>query len=117
MCLLINSFPEIFFGLFGQGKEFIEEGIPVIRMVSAGLLIMSIANIWLNGVTGTGKTKVNLMIEIIAISVYMVYTWIFMKVHYISLTIAWSNELIYWTTIFTLSFLFLKSGKWKTRNS
>jgi MATE family multidrug resistance protein len=115
MCLLVNIFPEIFFGLFGQGKEFIEEGIPVIRMVSTGLLIMSIANIWLNGVTGTGKTKVNLMIEIIAITVYMVYTWIFMKIHYISLTIAWSNELIYWTTIFTLSFFFLKSGKWKTK--
>jgi multidrug resistance protein, MATE family len=115
MCLLVNIFPEIFFSLFGQGKEFVEEGIPVIRMVSSGLMIMSIANIWLNGVTGTGKTKVNLMIEIIAITVYMVYTWVFMKVHYISLTIAWSNELVYWTTIFTLSFFFLKSGKWKTK--
>ena len=116
MCLLVNIFPEIFFGLFGQGKEFVEESIPVMRMVSTGLLIMSIANIWLNGVTGTGKTKVNLVIEIIAITVYMLYTWVFMKIHYISLTIAWSNELIYWCTIFILSFLFLKSGKWKTRS-
>jgi multidrug resistance protein, MATE family len=115
MCLLINMFPQVFFGLFGQGKEFVKEGVPVIRMVSTGLLIMSIANIWLNGVTGTGKTKINLIIEIIAITGYLIYTWIFMKVHYISLTIAWSNELIYWTLIFTLSFVFLKSGKWKTR--
>ena len=117
MCLLVNIFPEIFFSLFGQGKEFVEEGIPVMRMVSTGLMIMSIANIWLNGVTGTGKTKVNLLIEIIAITVYMFYTWVFMKIHYISLTIAWSNELIYWSTIFILSFLFLKSGKWKTKTS
>ncbi len=114
MCLLINIFPTVFFGLFGQGEEFVAEGIPVIRMVSTGLLLMSIANIWLNGVTGTGKTKVNLMIEIIAITGYLIYTWIFMKVHYISLTIAWSNELIYWSIIFLLSFSFLKSGKWKT---
>ena len=115
MCLLINIFPTVFFGLFGQGTAFVKEGIPVIRMVSTGLLLMSIANIWLNGVTGTGKTKVNLLIEIIAISGYLIYTWIFMKVHYISLTIAWSNELIYWSIIFTLSFLFIKSGKWKTK--
>ena len=115
MCLLINIFPGVFFGLFGQGAAFVAEGIPVIRMVSTGLLLMSIANIWLNGVTGTGKTKVNLLIEIIAISGYLIYTWIFMKVHYISLTIAWSNELIYWSIIFTLSFLFIKSGKWKTK--
>ena len=115
MCLLINIFPTVFFGLFGQGTAFVKEGIPVIRMVSTCLLLMSIANIWLNGVTGTGKTKVNLLIEIIAISGYLIYTWIFMKVHYISLTIAWSNELIYWSIIFTLSFLFIKSGKWKTK--
>lgn len=117
MCLLINIFPTVFFGLFGQGEEFVAEGIPVIRIVSTGLLLMSIANIWLNGVTGTGKTKVNLMIEIIAITGYLIYTWIFMKVQYISLTIAWSNELIYWSIIFLLSFSFLKSGKWKTKTA
>ena len=115
MCLLINIFPAIFFGLFGQGKAFVEAGIPVIRIVTTGLLIMSISNIWLNGVTGTGKTKINLAIEIIAITIYLLYTWIFMKWHYISLSVAWSNEIIYWTTVFILSFLYLKSGKWKTK--
>jgi MATE family multidrug resistance protein len=115
MCLLINIFPTVFFSLFGQGKEFVAAGIPVIRMVSCGLLIMSIANIWLNGVTGTGKTTVNLMIEIIAITGYLIYTWIFMKMHYINLTIAWSNELIFWSIIFLLSFTFLRSGRWKTK--
>jgi Na+-driven multidrug efflux pump len=76
---------------------------------------MSVANIWLNGVTGTGKTTVNLAIEIIAIIVYLTHTWIFMKINYVSLAVAWTNELVYWTTIFLASFLFLKSGRWKTK--
>ena len=115
MVLLVNIFPSPFFSLFGQGPAFVQQGIPVLRMVSVGLIIMSIANIWLNGVTGTGKTKVNLAIEIISIIIYLIYTWIFMKVHYISLSMAWSNELVYWSAIFLLSFGFLKSGKWKTK--
>ncbi len=115
MCLLVNIFPSQFFRLFGQGPEFVEQGIPVLRVVTTGLLIMSMANIWLNGVTGTGKTRMNLAIEIVAIILYLIYTWIFMKVHYISLSMAWSNELVYWTVIFSLSFAFLKSGKWKTK--
>ncbi len=115
MCLIINIFPTVFFSLFGQGKEFVTEGIPVVRMVTAGLLFMSIANIWLNGVTGTGKTKVNLVIEIIAITVYLIYTYIFTKIHYTTLAMAWSNELVYWSIIFCLSFLYLKSGKWKSK--
>jgi len=115
MCLLINIFPYEFFRLFGQGNEFVSEAIPVLRMVSVGLLLMSVANIWLNGVTGTGKTRVNLMIEIIAIIVYLGYSWYFMKVNYVSLAMAWSNELVYWTTIFIMSFAFLKSGMWKSK--
>ena len=115
MCLIINSFPALFFSLFGQGREFVEAGIPVIRTVTIGLLFMSIANIWLNGVTGTGKTKVNLMIEIIAITVYLIYTYIFTKLHYTTLAMAWSNEMVYWFIIFLLSFGFLKSEKWKSK--
>ena len=115
MCLLVNIFPAAFFGLFGQGDEFVKQGIPVLRVVSVGLMFMSIANIWLNGVTGTAKTRMNLFIEIIAITVYLMYTWYFIKVNYISLAMAWSNELVYWFTIFIISFIYLKSGKWKTK--
>jgi multidrug resistance protein, MATE family len=115
MMILLNVFPEVFFNLFGKDAAFVNAGIPVARMVSAGMLCMSVANIWLNGVTGTGKTKMNLLIEIIAITVYLIYTWVFMKVHYISLAMAWSNEVVYWSTIFIMAFIFLKSGKWKTK--
>ena len=117
MCAAINIFPVPFFALFGQDESFIAQGIPVLRMVSAGLMIMSIANIWLNGVTGIGKTTINLVIEIIAIVIYLVYTWIFMKVNYISLSMAWSNELVYWSCIFLMSFGYIKSGAWKKYQS
>ncbi len=110
---LLNLFPEIFFQLFGQDSRFATAGIPVVRTVSLGIFFMSIANIWLNGVTGTGKTKINLIIEIVAIGFYLLYTWYFMKWHFVSLAMAWSNELIYWAVIFTMSFAYLKSGKWK----
>lgn len=114
MCLVVNMFPVQFFAVFGQDQGFVEEAVPVLRMVSIGMMIMSIANIWLNGVTGTGKTKVNLAIEVIAIIIYMLYTWYFTKANYISLAMAWSNELVYWASIFLLSFAFIKSGKWRT---
>jgi len=117
MCAFVNIFPQTFFGVFGQGGEFVKQGIPVLRMVTVGLLFMSVANIWLNGVTGTAKTKVNLFIEIIAITVYLLYSWYFVKLNYVSLAMAWSNELVYWFTIFIFSFLYLRSGRWKTKYS
>ncbi len=115
MCSLLNLFPEAFFSVFGQGPEFVKEGIPVIRVVSLGIIFMSIANIWLNGVTGTGKTKTNLAIEIIAITLYLIYTWYFMSVNYVSLAMAWSNEFIYWSSIFMMAYWYMRSGRWKNK--
>lgn len=117
MVAMLNIFPHFFFSLFNQGEEFVQQGIPVVRTVSLGILLMSVANIWLNGVTGTGKTTVNLSIEIIAILLYLIYTWYFMKYHYVSLAVAWSNECIYWTVIFIISFWYLQSQKWKQKNN
>jgi multidrug resistance protein, MATE family len=111
--LLLNIFPTQFFNLFAQGSNFTAEGIPVIRIVSLGMILMSVANIWLNAVTGTGKTKMNLLIELVAISFYLIYTFYFTKVNYISLAMAWSNEFVYWTSIFAMAFIYLNSGKWK----
>jgi Na+-driven multidrug efflux pump len=115
--VLLNIFPEAFFQLFGQKDDFMATGIEVIRVVSVGMLLMSISNIWLNGVTGTGNTKVNLVIEIVAITLYLFYTFYFMKFHYISLAMAWSNELVYWSVILLMSMVFLLSNKWKKRRN
>lgn len=117
ICGLLNIFPHLFFRMFGQDANFVQQAIPVVRMVTLGILSLSIANIWLNGVTGTGKTKVNLGIEIFAISSYLVYTWYVMKANYYSLATAWSNELAYWSVIFILSWLYMNSGKWKPKDS
>lgn len=116
MCLLLNIFTETFFGVFGQGQEFIAHATPVVRTVTTGLLIMSLANIWLNAVTGTGKTRYNLLFEVMAIFAYMIYTWYFMKLHYVNLAVAWSNEIVYWFVILAASFIFFRTNKWKSRH-
>ncbi|HEY8687636.1 MAG TPA: MATE family efflux transporter [Chitinophagaceae bacterium] len=113
MLVILNCFPQYFLQLFGQDAAFIHDAIPVIRIVSLGMLLMSIAVIWLNAVTGTGKTKMNLLIELIAIICYLIYIYLVMVRFKLSLTIAWTNEFIYWTVIFAIAFWYIKSGRWK----
>jgi putative MATE family efflux protein len=113
LCLLINFLPEMFLSIFHFNNEFIGEAIPVIRIVTVGMLSMSIATVWLNAVTGTGNTRVNLFIEIAAIIIYCIYIWLVLDVWKLSLVWAWASELLYWASLFTLSFLYIRSGKWK----
>ena len=83
-------------------------------MVSVGIMIMSFATVWLNAVTGTGKTRVNLMIEIAAIIVYTAYIYLVLRVWDLGLVWAWGSELVYWTMLFLLSYLFIRSKKWQS---
>ncbi len=114
MVSILNFFPEHFLNLFGQDEAFVSDAMPVIRVVSVATLAMSISTVWLNAVTGTGRTKVNLGIEVVAILLYITYIYFVMVRWHLSLATAWANELVYWASIFTLAFWYIKSGKWKT---
>jgi MATE family, multidrug efflux pump len=108
----LNSFPCHFLSLFRQDASFVTAALPVLRVVSLGMVMMSIAAVWLNAVTGTGKTKMNLVIEAAAIVFYLLYTIFIVKYLHLSLAAVWSNELIYWLMIFLVSFWFIKKTDW-----
>lgn len=115
LCLVINLFPGIFLSIYTTDPTFIAEAIPVLRMVTVGIAFMSFATVWLNAVTGTGNTKVNLAIEIVAIIAYTIYIYLVLKVFESGLLWAWASEMLYWATLFILSFLYIRSGKWKKK--
>ena len=113
LALLLNIFPEFFLQLYGQGDAFISAAIPVIRVVSVALLMMSVGTIWLNAVTGTGNTRINLLIELITIFFYSIYVYFVLYVYKLPIAIGWMSEWLYWTVMFTLAFLYIKSGRWR----
>jgi putative MATE family efflux protein len=111
--VLLNVFAKPFLSIYGQGAGFMEEGIPVLRVVSFALLIMSIATVWLNAVTGTGQSKINLGIEFVAIIIYLVYSYLTLEYFHLPITIGWICEIIYWISLLVPSFLYIKSMRWK----
>jgi putative MATE family efflux protein len=111
--IALNLWPEWFLSFYGQGPEFITHGIPVIRIVSIALLMMSVGTIWLNAVTGTGNTMVNLRIEFITIIIYSLYTYFVLEYWKLSISWGWISEWVYWISMFSMAFVYMKSGKWK----
>lgn len=111
--VVLNVVPEIFLSFYGQGEEFINEAIPVVRIVSLALMMMSIGTIWLNAVTGTGNSQVNLLIEFITIIIYSVYVYVVLEYWKLPITWGWVSEWVYWISMFSMAFVYMKSGKWK----
>jgi putative MATE family efflux protein len=115
LAILLNIYPGVFLSIFGQGVQFAQEALPVIRVVSVALVLMSFSTIWLNAVTGTGNTDVNLLIEIITALFYCLYVFFVLEYFNLPLSYGWMSEWVYWLLTFGMSFFYLKSGKWKKK--
>jgi len=91
----------------------VEMGIPVLYVVSLGALLLSIGFIYFNGVSGTGKTNISLTIEIIVLTIYLVYTYLQVYVFNADITRTWTAELVYGSLLAIFSFAYLKTNRWK----
>lgn len=115
VCIVLNIWPTLLLSFYGQGEEFMTEAIPVVRVVSIALVWMSIGTVWLNTVTGTGNTVVNLIIEVIALVAYSVYVYVVLEVLNFPITLGWISEWVYWSCMFAMSYFYIRSGKWRSK--
>ncbi len=113
VCILLQLFTVEYLSIYGPGEDFIRQGVPVLRLVAAVLVLMSIATIWLNAVTGTGSSRITFLVELVAIIIYCFYVYYVMELRDLSIVWGWLSELLYWTTLFTLSFFYIRSGRWR----
>ncbi|GBL35513.1 hypothetical protein EMGBS15_11080 [Filimonas sp.] len=109
----IVFFPKFFLQLLTTDTHLVEAGITSLRIVVMATWMLSVSTIVFNAVVGTGHTRLNMLFEFVAILFYLIYITIVIETLRMPLPYAWLSEFVYWFTLFTLSFLFFYSGKWK----
>jgi multidrug resistance protein, MATE family len=113
MFVLFNVFAAELLSFFQLSNEFVDAAIPPLRVVTVGMMFMSFSVIWLNAVTGTGNTKVNLLIEFVTITLYIIYVYLVLEVWHLNLVWAWASEILYWISILVMAYSYIMSGRWK----
>ena len=111
--VVLNLFPEAVLSIYGQSTAFIAEAIPVLRLLSVAMVVMTVSTVWLNAVTGTGNSRMTFRIEVIAVLFYSVYVYLVLEVFRLSIFWGWASEILYWVVLFLLSFLYIQGGRWK----
>ena len=113
VCGILLLFSREFLSIYSSDVALIEFAIPSLRVIVISALIMSISTVVFNGVVGTGNTLVNLTMEITSILVYLIYCYYIINRWHSPLYLCWGSEFVYWTSLLTGSFIYLKSGRWK----
>jgi len=79
------------------------------------LVVFSVAIIVLNGVAGTANTQISLIIELLAVGMYLVTAYYLAIVLESPTHIVWCSEYLYFIILGLLSILYLRTGKWRNK--
>jgi len=114
--VIINIiFPELILFIYTNDKTLIAYSLPSLYVVSVASLFIAVGFVFFSGVTGSGNTKISLLIETFVIFIYVSATYIIVNLKNTSVELVWTVEIIYGFVIAATSFLYLKYGKWQNK--
>ena len=82
-------------------------------IVIPAMLLAAVSSVFLNAVEGSGRTPIALIIEIIAITLYLLFTYLLTSVFQQPVYLVWMNDYLYFGIIALMGGLYLKFGNWK----
>jgi len=105
--------PTLVLGLYTNEASLIRDGLPVLHVISGSALFIAAGFIFFSAVSGTGKTQIALILESVALAMYLVYSYTMLKVFHASVTGIWTAEFLYGSFLIILSYGYLKTGHWR----
>jgi len=106
-------FPYQLLGLFTADRSVMEDSYMLLRIVNSAMLFFGFAIVCISAVSGTGATRVALVIEIVAIVLYMVYIYLTTFYFRLSVEYVWLSEILYWVVTGAASYVYLRSRRWE----
>jgi putative MATE family efflux protein len=111
--LVLFIFPRAIVAVYTNDVSLIPDSINVLYVIAITMIFFSVGMVMFQGVSGTGNTKVTFMFEIIAITVYQITAYVLAIVLKTPVYYVWIVECMYFVMIGTMSFIYLRTGKWR----
>jgi len=84
-------------------------------IILGAVFLFSATIVLFNGVLGTGNTRSGLAIEVITLSLYLVFAWFLAIKLHVPIEMVWLCEYMYAIVLGSLSWIYLRMGKWEGR--
>ncbi|MES2589397.1 MAG: MATE family efflux transporter [Bacteroidota bacterium] len=120
ICLLICFhgailYPKTLISLINPNELYLEESANILRFISGSVFIFGLISVKFQTINGSGNTHVSLLIEFVSVFIYMISSYLLIKVFKCEIYWVWSVEYIYFITLGVLSISYLKLFDWKKK--
>ena len=113
MILFNTIYPSVMLGITTSDPVLIHDSIGSFYIVCGAMVLFCTSFVLFSGVSGTGNTKVAMLMEIVNIFIYLIYVFVCAQVIGASVEWVWVVEILYWLLMGVFSYIYLKSNHWK----
>lgn len=113
--VLCVVFPQVILSVYTNEEALLQESVSALYVVCGAMLIASMANVYFNGISGTGNTQAALILEVFVQVFYALYIIVVGMLLRAPVDVCFTTELIYYALMLTASLVYLKKAKWQNK--
>jgi multidrug resistance protein, MATE family len=106
-------YPETLLSVVNPRTDVNAESARILQQVFPAILVFAFTSVFFNTISGSGNTKVTLLIETLCVALYLISAYVFIFVFHWSIDKVWYVEYIYFSTLALGSLIYLKFFDWK----
>lgn len=115
--LIFAVFPKQIASIYTDNLSLAAQSVPALYTIYVGAIILSVAMVYFEFVSGTGKTLVALVLETAVLVFYILYIYMATERFQLPIRWVWCAEWVYSTLILIASLLFMRFYPWKNGSS
>lgn len=112
---LCVAFPGSILSVYTNEEALLVESVSALYVVCGAMLIASLANVYFNGISGTGNTQAALVLEVFVQIFYALYIIVVGMVIQAPVDVCFTTEVIYYVLMLGSSLIYLKKAKWQNK--
>ena len=112
---LCVAFPGSILSIYTNEEALLVESVSALYVVCGAMLIASLANVYFNGISGTGNTQAALVLEVFVQVFYALYIIVVGMVIQAPVDVCFTTEVIYYVLMLGSSLIYLKKAKWQNK--
>ena len=108
-------YPEALIRMINPAEIYIQKSAEILRLVSCSILLYGLISVYFQTIHGSGNTLISMLIEVISVVCYSIFSYLFIKVFNWDIYWIWTVEYIYFSILGGLSLFYLTFYNWKKK--
>lgn len=110
LAVITAIIPHIVLRIYTDDMALVDAALPSVYVICAATLVLSVAMVYFEAVSGTGNTTIAMLFEFGILVLYVAYVWYMTK--HSTIEWVWTAEWLYNLLIGIISYLYIKYANW-----